>query len=351
MRLLSRILSCLVSAGLLASCTDSSVAGGSGTEAGNGLKVAALGPDGTPVVGARIEVRAARSESAQPLLVGSTGADGVASLQLPEGAWAILVRKGVLAFWTLSNGTGQITDTLRPTAQLSGIVQGGEGTKISALGLGDTTRCDAEGFFQLENLPSGQIPLGFQASGNFVTSSLDLEPGSSSIALADVDSIPQRIASLASDSLVPWSHRVSPAILPREALGDSGQFSVAVRLHRQDLVAPVWAISWMSDRNQGIRVGWRGADTFLVEVNGTRDIIVGIPLDTGAQQVGLSWDGHRIVILHGSDSVYAKTNSNFDRRVDWPAPRFGSEGVPQVDWVAFKRGILVKDWLLRLSRM
>ncbi|MBK9579083.1 MAG: hypothetical protein IPO40_18605 [Fibrobacteres bacterium] len=351
MRLLSRILSCLVSAWFLASCSESAVAGGSGTEAGNGLKVAALGPDGTPVVGARIEVRAARSESAQPLVLDSTGADGVASLQVPEGAWAVLVRKGDLAFWTLSNGTGRITDTLRPTAQLSGIVEGGEGTKVSALGLGDTTRCDAEGYFQLENLPSGQIPLGFQAVGNLVTSSLDLEPGSRSIALAKADSIPRHIASLASDSLIPWSLRSAPATLPREALGDSGHFSVAVRLHRQSLATPVWAISWMASRNQGLRVGWRGADTFILGVDGRQDSVVGIPLDTGAQQLGLSWDGHRMIIRLGSDTVVTRTYSNFDRRTGWPAPLFGSEGVSRVDWVAFKRGKLMEEWLVRLSQM
>ena len=98
-------------------------------------------------------------------------------------------------------------------------------------------------------------------------------------------------------------------------------------------------------------MGWRGADSFIVELDGKRDTIVGIPLDTGSQQVGLSWDGHRIVILQGSDSVYAKTNSNFDRRATWTPPQFGLEGISRVDWVAFKRGILLEDWLQKLSRM
>ncbi|MEK7394562.1 MAG: hypothetical protein AAB214_18545, partial [Fibrobacterota bacterium] len=112
---------------LLASCAETQVAGGSGSEAGNALKVAAVAPDGTPVTGARIEIRPAESSSSVSTFSDTTGSDGSAVLKIPNGTWSVLVRKGDLAYWRLSDGSSPVGDTLRPTTRLSGIVDGGSG--------------------------------------------------------------------------------------------------------------------------------------------------------------------------------------------------------------------------------
>jgi hypothetical protein len=142
-----------------------------------------------------------------------------------------------------------------------------------------------------------------------------------------------------------------PASLARAALGDSGRFSVAVRLRRSDSATPVWVISWMDSASNGIRIGWRGTDTFVMDIDGKNYQIAGIPLTTGTEQVGLSWDGHRISVLLGRDSVLSLTSSSVDRRETWSHPQFGTIGTATVEWVAFKRGLLVDDWLRRLSDM
>ncbi|MEK7393071.1 MAG: hypothetical protein AAB214_10945, partial [Fibrobacterota bacterium] len=79
--------------------------------------------------------------------------------------------------------------------------------------------------------------------------------------------------------------------------------------------------------------------------------IAGVPLSTGTEQIGLSWDGHRISVLLGRDSIVALTSRTFDRRSTWKTPEFGSAGASKVECVAFKRDNLVDDWLRRLSGM
>jgi hypothetical protein len=351
MRNLRQILASSATAFLVASCSETPLAGGSGSEAGNALKVAAFRSDGTPVVGARIEIRPSGSESTASAFFDTTGSDGSVTLAVGTGSWSIVVRKGDLAYWATSGGSGLVQDTLRPTTSLSGIVEGGAGSRIHAIGMGMDAGCDSSGYFQLEDLPSGDLPLAFSGAKLFARSAVDLLPGIRALALVVSDSIPAQMENLPSDSLIPWSNRKAPATVPRTALGDSGNFSVAVRLQRMDSTSTVWAISWTDSASRGIRIGWRGADTFLLDLDGKTYRVAGIPLTTGIKQIGLSWNGHRISVLMGRDSVVSLTSSSFDRRSAWKTPTFGDAGIAKVEWVAFKRGTLIDDWLGRLSNM
>jgi len=335
---------------LLASCNDTLVAGGSGTEAGNAITVVALAPDGKPLAGARVEIRPSVSTDTAAYR-GTTGSDGSATLKIPVGTWSVLVRKDALAYRTFSVNSRTVSDTLRPTTAISGIVEGGAGNRIAALGLGESSICDANGYFRFEDLPPGALPLTISGTNRTVNSDVNLLPGTSALTLVDTGSLPTHLTTLPSDSLVPWSNRAAPATLPRPALGDSGNFSVAVRLRREDSTKAMWAIEWTDSASRGIRIGWHGRDTMALSLDGKTYDIAGIPLGSGTQQVGLSWDGHRISVLLGQDSIATLTSSTFDQRSTWKTPVFGSMGTSKVEWVAFKRGNLVYDWLRRLSQM
>lgn len=340
----------------LASCGESQTTGGSGSEAGNAVTVLALSPTGQPVADALVEIRPASSTSEVPLFALRTSGDGIARSTLPDGGWAVVVRKEGLAYRNsiiLSDTAlrqDTVSDTLRPTTRLAGILSGCRERTLAAIGGGGRTVCDRNGFFQIESLPSGELPLAI-VEASLPRFFVRLEPGVNSLTLEESESLPSNLAILPSDSLIPWSTSRLPASLPKPALPDSGSFSIAVRFRRIHIDTALWAIEWHDGTSSGIRIGWRGRDTMLAKLNGRTYRTVGIPLDTGIQQIGLSWDGHRIAILRGEDSVFTLTSNSFDRRAAWNGPIMASSGISRLDWIAFKRGKLVEDWLRRLSRM
>lgn len=335
---------------LVAACGNPD-AGGSGSEAGNALWVRALSSSGGFVAEAQVEIRRSDSPTRSASYRGTTGPDGTARLSVPDGTWSVVVRKDGLAFQSTTTGGGIVSDTLRPVSRLAGIVDACDGHILSIPGIGSSSRCDLDGFFQFDALPSGDLPLVVEGPGILARSLVKIRPGTNALVLASITTIPAVWTSLPSDSLIPWPSSRLPASIPRQALGDSGSFSIAVRLRRQDTSSAMWAISWTDGLAKGIRIGWRGSDTMLLDLDGKPYSVAGIPLTTGVEQIGLSWDGHRIAILLGDDSVATLTSSTFDQRSTWSDPEFASAGVSKLDWIAFKRGTLVDDWLRRLSRM
>ncbi len=332
----------------------SPTSGGSGTDAGNAVTVSALSPTGQALAGARVEIWPADSNAtwnaATPSFLATTGTDGQAHLRVPSGSWSVVVRKDGNAYWRLLDSSNRVSDTLRPTARLAGIWHGAEGQILSALGMGSQTRCGPGGFFQFDSLPWGDLSLrltGLAILRTLVT----VDPGTQSMVLVKSDSVPAKLESLPADSLLPWAPKPVPAALPSSALGDTGAFSMAVRLQRTDTTQPVWAISWTDGDSSGVRVGWQGSDTVNLEVNGRPHRIRGIPLTQNSQQVGLSWNGRLIIVYLGSDTLLTLTSTAPVNRHTWKAPLLASQGVSKVEWIAFKRGLFTGDWLVRLSRL
>lgn len=315
----------------------------------------AISEDGSAVADATVEIwpadLAPDGQTPTPAFHGNTDADGQWRIAVPDGAWSILVRKGLNAFRRIASPLDSVTDTLRPMAVLSGIVKDGEGRSVSIQGTGAATRCGPGGIFRFDSLPSGEFALAVSGGNRPGTSLFEIQPGSHDMLVAPSNELPARLESIPSDSLITWPKNTTTAGLPRQALGDTGIFSLALRLHRRDTAESVWAISWSDGGEQGIRIGWQGPDTMVLQVGPKTFFIAGIPMTTDEEQVGLSWDGHSIQVFLGSDLVAALTSDLPRDRSAWLSPVFGEAGVAQIDWLAFNRGTFVNDWLVRLSRM
>ena len=331
---------------LLAGCdTSGRVAGGAGSEAGNALSVLVRDSTGAPVASARVQLRPAGADDPLPAFEALTGADGRASFRAASGAWSILVRKGDLAAWSVSAASDTLRiDTLGATSRVAGFLAGRGSQVVSFPGLGLLAPCDGDGFFQVSGLPAGILPVRVGASA---VSDVHVEAGVPALVLGGGASAPW--PSLPADSLVPWASRPLPASLPGAALGDTGSFSVAVSLRRTDSVTMVRAIDWSDGAGNGIQVDWKGRDTMVLRVDGVPYRVSGFLLDTGWKQLGLSWDGRRLAVVRGADSVLSLTSGSLSDRTGWEPPRFGSAGASGVRWIAFQRGGRISDWLRRLS--
>lgn len=167
----------------LGSCADDRSAGG-GDEMGNFVNVAVVGPDGLPVAGARVSLRASNEEdpTAPPRALLTTDASGRVRLpSLPEGSWTVTAREGDLArcdtFRTQSASIPR-EDTLQlgATSTIEGSVDLDRGESSGTLilaGLGLSTTIDAEGRFRIEGVPAGPLALRGR-SGSSLRGTLDL---------------------------------------------------------------------------------------------------------------------------------------------------------------------------------
>lgn len=368
MRMLRTLASLILSVGTF-SCSDPRILGGSGTEAGSGVfvcahcdptgapsfRLRAVGETGAAAGSAQVEIRPLGSTTTEPLFRMRTSSEGMLSAWIPPGEWTLLVRHQGRAFRRdLRSSPDQslgLIDTLKAVARLVGIFSGCQGNSLSAMGVGVEARCDAQGYFHLDSLPAGRIGLVAMGALQSNLTQVKIEPGIHSMVLAPWTRIPAELTSLASDSLVAWGDGPLPARLREDALADSGAFTLAIRLRRESTQLPLMAISWGDGLANGIQLGWRGPDTLVAKVQGRTFLTAGIPLDTGVQQVGVSWDGRRLAVLRGIDSILTLNTSTFRDRSRWNAPEFASEGVRRLEWIAFRRGELVFDWLGRLQRM
>lgn len=330
----------------LVSCMGSPTAGGAGSDAGNAFQVRIYRQDGTPSARSQIEVRSTDSPWEFTTIQAMTDDSGIADLRLPVGNWSVLARKDGLAALSTTDGVGILLDTLRPIGTISGILVDGGGTILSVPGTDIQTQCDASGYFRLDALPSGNLPLqiGSAATG----SSIRVDPGVSAIALPLANSLPSVWKSLPADTLIPWASLAPPLTIPKATLGDTGAFSVAVRLRRLDSLSNVWAISWTDSADKGIRIGWRGADTFVLELDGKPYMVAGIPLTTKIEQVGLSWDGRQVMTYLGQDSLIGISTRSLGSRSTWKDIGFATEGIRTLEWAAYRRGLFSSDWVRAL---
>lgn len=343
-----RILAALAAVTLWSGCTDESVSGGSGSDAGNALEVVAIAPGGGVVPGARVELRPEGSSAVHPTYVDTTDVDGRVMMRPGGGRWAVLVVREHLAFRAVASGAGAILDTLRPTARLSGLVDGGAGAIVTLTGIGIGAVCDSSGYFELDGLPSGASPVLLAAGTSAFGTGLELPPGVRSLALFDTKALPPQVSSLPADSLIPWGGRPLPAGLPTWILGDTGAFAIAVRLRRLDTALPLVALDWGGSDSTGIRIGWHGLDTLVLDLAGRRHRIVGIPFPLGEQQVGLAGEGRRLSVLLGRDTVASLSTGVLEARPTWTSLAVGVAGAQRVDWIAFQRRVMTADWLRRL---
>lgn len=344
-RHLFAIAACLATLG----CDGSSQAGTAGSEAGNAIVLEIRDGTGAPVGSARVQLRPMGSEDASASIEGSTGTDGRIRLDLPPGNWSALSRKGDLASWSILDPFDTLViDTLRPTAIVSGHLEGAGGARIALPGLGVAVTCDGDGYFQIPSLPSGLLPVVVGTSAAPV-SHIQVEAGVDALVLDEGAGLPSVWPTLPADSLVPWASLPTPGMLPRAALGDTGMFSVAIRLRRTDSVTRLVAVDWTDDSGNGVQIGWRGRDTMVLRLDGIPYRVSGFALSPGWEQVGLSWDGHRLAVVRGTDSVLTLTTTSPTDRSSWGEPRFGSIGTSRIQWIAFQRGGEIDHWLRRLA--
>lgn len=320
-----------------------------GSDAGNALSIVTFARSGDSVDRAGVEIWNADSVSTSPSYRAVTGADGRAEIRISDGHWSVVVRRGGLAFRQEIRNGGLVQDTLRPVSRLAGILDGGSGQIVSAIGVGVSARCDEHGFFQLDSLPAGKLALVFAAKNRWVRSAVGVEPGVDAMVLSKADAVPDSLSSLPADSLVAWSPTDPPLALPRHALGDFDAFAVALRFARKDSLSQVIAFSWTDGDSRGVKVGWRGVDTLLLTVDGRTAVIAGVPLGMGAQQLGLSWNGATLAIYLGQSLLLSFPYSSPEQRFDWTAPVLGEQGVRRIDWVAFQRNELTQEWIESLS--
>lgn len=355
---LREVVSCLAMCAVLGCGLDSHVigedprlAGGSGSEAGNSLHVSARLAAGGPATGARVEVWRTDSVTQSPSYQALMNAAGEADVRVAVGEWSVVVRKDGLAFRQVVRDSGRIHDTLRPVSSLAGIVSGGSGQIVSIPGVGRRVVCDPHGYFQLDSLPSGSLPMVVGTGPRKVGSVVTLASGAQEMVLARRDSIPATWPSLRTDSLIAWAPISPPAILPRGALGDFEDFAVAVRFRRLDTATPVQVVSWTDGGSRGVKIGWRGSETMLLTVDGRTLVAMGVPLDTGIQQLGMSWDARTLRVYLGADLLLEYAYATAEVRSDWTAPVFGAQGLERIDWISFQRGALTKEWLIRLAAL
>lgn len=336
----------------LAAC-GSSLAGGSGTETGNALTVLARTALGAPAVGAIVEAWPAEqipaTQGTAPTSRDTTDATGAAKLELSEGSWSVLVRQGGAAFQLRTQAEGEVIDTLRPMAHLSGTIQGGSGARIALIGLGRSVSCDSNGFFQLDSLPSGTLSLAVVRSGIAVASEVSLPAGgASSILIQDSaakgDSV---VTTYTRDSLAGSS---LPYSLAKASLGDTGAFALAAQLTRDPAVDTAWMLSWTGNSGNGIRLGWFGSDTLALEVDGTLHKIAGIAFGSAPRTAGLVWTGSHLEAYLDTGRIVSLTTASPASRSSWSDPIIGASGISAAAWVATKRGVLPEGWFAKLDR-
>lgn len=336
----------------LAAC-GGSLAGGSGTETGNALTVLARTTSGSPAVGAAVE---AWPEEQIPAAQGTlstsrdtTDATGTAKLELSAGSWSVLVRQGATAFQLRSQAEGEIIDTLRPMAHLSGTIQGGGGARIALVGLGRSVLCDSNGVFRLDSLPPGTLTLAVLRSGSAVTSEVTLPAGgASSILIQDAttkeDSV---VATYTRDSL---ASNALPYSLTKASLGDTGAFALAARLTRDPAADTAWMLSWTESPSSGVRLGWLGTDTLALEVNGTLRKVAGIAFGSVPRTVGLVWTGSHLEAYLDTGRVVSLATTSLIERTSWSAPVIGARGISAAAWVATRQGALPDGWFAEIDR-
>jgi len=340
----------------LAACGPSDpspVAGGSGTEAENALTVTARAQGGAAVAGALVEVWPASQVPAaggtSPTLRDTTDSQGRSVLTLPDGNWSVLVRKGSYAFRGLASRTGSLQDTLRPMARLVGMLTGGAGKRVSLVGLGATVVCGSDGSFALDSLPSGAVTLAVE--GSAAQGSLVLAPGANQLTLGNAASLPVRLETVVSDSLVVPQTATGPLVLAHAVLRDTGAFAVALRYARTDTTGTATLFDWTDGASSGVRLGWAGADTLVLEVDGKSRKIAGIALDTGIQQMGLAWTGSAWEVWLAGDLVVSLTSSSGSDRKAWTDPVLAGAGVSRLAWLAVRAAAVPSGWFATLAGM
>lgn len=343
--------------GVLGGCgLDPRVIGGdeasisdSTAEAPRSLDIRAYLHDGNPASGARVEIWS--TDSSLPRLQAGARCDslGRASLRLPSGNWSVVVRDERGIFQRRIGQEERILDTLRAPGTLMGIVRGGAGQEVSIPGMGARTWCDSLGFFRLDSLGAGELDLVVGSAGRRERATVVVRAGDRSMALGRRDSLPAAWPTLPADSLIAWGDPTTTLRPPRGSLGYRGEFSLAVRLRRIDTVSALQVLSWTDGLSQGVKIGWRGMDTLLLTVDGRTFVGIGVRLDTGSRQVGVSWQEERLRVLVDSQEVVSLAYATAASRGEWSTPTIGAQGV-RMEWVAFRRGVVETDWFLALSR-
>lgn len=350
-----KLLGLLAATSLVAcgSSDPSRVAGGSGTEAENALTVSARANGGAAAAGASVEVWPAGQVSASagtaPILRDTTDAQGRAVLSLPVGEWSVLVRKGSNAFRGLASRTGGLQDTLRPMARLVGVLAGGAGKRVALVGLGRSVVCGADGSFALDSLPSG--PLTLAVEGQAAQGSLTLIPGANQLTLGNAASLPVRLESVVSDSILVPRTGTGPVVLAHAVLRDTGAFAVALCYARTDTTGTATLFDWTDGASSGVTLGWAGADTLVLQVDGKVRKIAGIALDSGIQQMGLAWTGSAFEVWLAGDLVASLTGSGGIDRKAWTDPVLAGTGVSRLQWLTVRAGAVPSGWFATLAGM
>jgi hypothetical protein len=148
---------------ILGACGSAdNLAGGTvGTETGNALTAQLHLEDGQVAAGARVVLRPAQTvdSSSSPLWQTQTAdANGTVVLQVPRGTWTLEMRSGKLARRRdiVVTNTTSLSDTLKPTHQLSGYLPGiATGTTVQLPGLARWTSADSNGTWQFDDVPDG----------------------------------------------------------------------------------------------------------------------------------------------------------------------------------------------------
>lgn len=329
-----------------------SVAGGSGTDAGNALDVVALEPSGAPAARALVEVWpedfVPTSESALPVASGFTGGDGTTRLQLPSGRWSILVRKTGSAWRRVVAVGDTARDTLRPMSSLGGEVLGGGGLLVALQGLGRAVRCDPSGRFAFDSLPSGRHVLVVRSTKGDVTKVVHLAPSETLQAILPSDTL--RLEPR--DTLEPaMPSSTLPLAVPSARLGTSGPFAMAARLQRVSIDDSTTIFSWNAMGNEGLRLKWKGLDTLRLEIPGRSPIeVAGIPLDSGSHLLGIGWTSGTLGIWMDAQLVLSLSTQGVSDRSAWGSTlAWGSNGLASLDGVFHKTGEVPSDWFLQLS--
>jgi hypothetical protein len=330
-----------------------SVAGGSGTDAGNALEVVALEPTGAPAARAMVEVwpedLVPTSESALPVATGTTGTDGTTRLQLPPGRWSIVVRKGGTAWRRVVAVGNTARDTLRPMASLEGEVLSGGGLLVAVQGLGRAVRCDPSGRFAFDSLPSGRHILVVRSTKGDITKAVQLAPSETALTILPSDTLRLDPRDTLETSMPTSTLPLAP---PSTRLGSSGPFAAAARLRRTSTGDSATIFSWSSTGDEGLRLGWKGLDTLRLEVPGRSPIeIAGIPLDTGSHLLGIGWTSGILGIWLDAELVLSLSTQSVSDRSGWSSTfAWGSNGVTSVEGIFHKTGEVPSDWFLQLSR-
>ncbi|MEN9355435.1 MAG: hypothetical protein RL318_2760 [Fibrobacterota bacterium] len=327
---------------LFLSCSDgvNSVAGGSGTGAGNALTVTARAADGATVAGAIVELWPAGQvppdQGSAPAMSGTTAPDGTISFAVDTGAWSILVRRADAAFHLVSRGGASVSGTLRAISSLTGFVAGAEGGRVALPGLGRSVRCDSTGFFRLDSLPSGTLDwIAVGIGGTTVAGSSTLLPGQTMVASASGGAI-------AVDTLL----RGIPVGtgFARGLPGDTGAFALAMQVRPSDTASTSWFLEWTSGTGRGVRLGLAAPDTLMLELDSTTYMAAGYRLGEGPSRVGLRWTGSGWEVwIDGKQAIKAAMATGTDRRT-WTEPVLGGRGTKAIDWLVLRKGLVPDAW-------